>query len=67
MSTLQENRSRQITVTGDDLPLHCPMPNMVSWNQHPRVYLPIAAQGGTALCPFCGTHYTLTGEVKSHH
>jgi len=23
------------------LPLHCPLPEMSLWNQHPRVFLPI--------------------------
>src|SRR5690606_20603617 len=29
------------TVTPDDLPLHCPLPQMYLWNSHPKVYLPI--------------------------
>ena len=41
-----------------DLPLSCPMPEMVLWNSHPRVYLPIE-QTGSAKCPYCGTEYTL--------
>ncbi|HMU63516.1 MAG: zinc-finger domain-containing protein [Nitrosomonas sp.] len=58
--------NRQIEVTIDDLPLHCPMPSMLSWNGHPRVYLPIEATR-EALCPYCGTHYVLKGEVKTNH
>ena len=67
MSELKENRARYIEVNADKLPLHCPMPDMVSWNQHPRVFLPIVQNGGEALCPYCGTRYKLVGEVKGHH
>ena len=54
------NSQRHIEVTGDDLPLHCPMPSMMLWNAHPRVYLPIQ-KTGEALCPYCGTKYLLIG------
>jgi uncharacterized Zn-finger protein len=54
------NRERLIEVSPDDLPLHCPMPSMLLWNAHPRVYLPIAASG-EELCPYCGTRYRLKG------
>jgi uncharacterized Zn-finger protein len=42
-----------------DLPLSCPQPAMALWNSHPRVYLPIEADGGSSLCPYCGTTYVL--------
>lgn len=62
-----ENCERLIEVTGDDLPLHCPMPAMVLWNAHPRVFLPIE-NTGEALCPYCGTLYRLKGgPVSGHH
>lgn len=62
-----DNKQRQIEVTTDDLPLHCPMPSMQLWNSHPRVYLPIENKG-EALCPYCGTRYTLKGgAVTGHH
>ena len=32
-------------ITSARLPLHCPLPEMSLWNQHPRVYLPIEASG----------------------
>lgn len=54
------NSQRHIEVTVADLPLHCPMPSMVLWNAHPRVYLPIQSTG-EALCPYCGTQYVLKG------
>ena len=64
---LQENRARQIEVTAADLPLHCPMPSMLLWNAHPRVFLPVE-KTGEALCPYCGTKYTLKdGATGSGH
>ena len=42
-----------------DLPLSCPLPSMALWNSHPRVYLPIEADGGEADCPYCGAHFVL--------
>ncbi|MDV6343625.1 MULTISPECIES: zinc-finger domain-containing protein [unclassified Nitrosomonas] len=57
---------RQIEITEDDLPLHCPIPSMRLWNGHPRVFLPIEATG-EALCPYCGTLYILKGGAKAAH
>jgi uncharacterized Zn-finger protein len=62
----QDNKQRHIEVTAGDLPLHCPMPSMRLWNAHPRVFLPIETTG-EALCPYCGTRYTLKGEAKASH
>ena len=58
------NTQRQIEVSAADLPLHCPMPSMMLWNAHPRVYLPIQ-KTGEALCPYCGTKYTLAGGTQT--
>ena len=49
------------TVTAKDLPLSCPMPKMVLWNAHPRVYLAIEEKK-EATCPYCNTHYKLVDE-----
>lgn len=57
---------RRIEVTADDLPLHCPTPEMALWNAHPRVFLPIE-DTGEALCPYCGTIFTLRGGIKAEH
>ncbi|MEE9927625.1 zinc-finger domain-containing protein [Microvirgula aerodenitrificans] len=67
MAELKENRANFIEVTAHDLPLHCPMPDMVKWNAHPRVFLPIQQQGGVSRCPYCGTEYKLTGPLPSGH
>ncbi|HIF50665.1 MAG TPA: zinc-finger domain-containing protein [Thiotrichaceae bacterium] len=42
----------------DQLPLHCPLPEMSLWNQHPRVYLPIE-DSAKAKCPYCGSEFVL--------
>jgi uncharacterized Zn-finger protein len=56
--TIPANAENRYTVTAADLPLSCPMPGRSLWNSHPRVYLPIEADG-EARCPYCGAHYTL--------
>jgi uncharacterized Zn-finger protein len=62
----RENTARQIEVSAQDLPLHCPMPDMLLWNAHPRVFLPIE-QTGEALCPYCGTRYILKDGARGGH
>ena len=53
------NAEKTYTVSRADLPLHCPTDEMTLWNSHPRVFLPIEAQGGEARCPYCGALYRL--------
>lgn len=60
-SLRQANAERVYEVTRADLPLSCPMPSMALWNSHPRVYLPIEAEGGRSTCPYCGAQYVLKG------
>jgi len=55
------NAERIYEVGHADLPLSCPMPEMRLWNSHPRVYLPIEAEGGVSTCPYCGAKYRLVG------
>jgi uncharacterized Zn-finger protein len=61
---LQPNAQNQYEVTPEDLPLCCPMPQMVLWSSHPRVYLPIE-ETGWAKCPYCGAEYTLRRLASS--
>lgn len=64
---MTRDTQREIEVTAHDVPLCCPMPDMVQWNSHPRVYLDIASKG-EVLCPYCGTRYRLkAGEVIKAH
>ena len=53
------NAQQRYEVHRADLPLSCPQPSMALWNSHPRVYLPIEADGGTSHCPYCGATYVL--------
>ena len=55
---IQPNVLHQYSVTPADLPLSCPMPGMLLWNSHPKVYLAIEATAW-AKCPYCGAEYTL--------
>jgi uncharacterized Zn-finger protein len=61
--TTPPNRVRE--VTAQDLPLHCPTPDMPLWAQHPRVFLDVEATG-EALCPYCGFRYVLQGGAAKH-
>lgn len=55
----QANAEHRYVVHRGDLPLSCPLPSMALWNSHPRVYLPIEAEGGEVACPYCGSHFVL--------
>ncbi|MSR00781.1 MAG: zinc-finger domain-containing protein [Gammaproteobacteria bacterium] len=55
------NVQRTHSVTHEDLPLSCPMPEMQLWNSHPRVFLSIQSEGEVK-CPYCGTEYILVGK-----
>jgi uncharacterized Zn-finger protein len=43
------------------LPLSCPTKEMIVWNAHPKVYLPIE-KTGEVLCPYCGARYILRDD-----
>lgn len=53
------NAEHTYEVTLDDVPLSCPMPGMMVWNAHPRVYLSIVEDGGQSRCPYCSAIYIL--------
>jgi uncharacterized Zn-finger protein len=59
------DRARQVELTENDLPLHCPLPGAPLWSRHPRVFLDVTKEGA-ALCPYCGTRYIYKGITKSH-
>lgn len=52
------NTQTTYEVSCADLPVSCPLPNMMVWNSHPKVYLPIEATG-KAKCPYCGANFVL--------
>lgn len=53
------NAENTYEVTRADLPLSCPMPGMMLWNSHPRVYISIVDDGGESICPYCSARYIL--------
>ncbi len=56
--TKPANTQKAYMVTKKQLPLSCPQDDMVIWNSHPRVYLPIE-KTGEEVCPYCGAKYKL--------
>ena len=52
---------RSRVIKPQDLPLSCPADDMLLWNAHPKVYLPIE-DTGLEVCPYCGTSYVLQQE-----
>ncbi len=55
-----ENIKKHIEIKEKDLPLRCPMPDMLSWNSHPRVFLEIEKEPNHEItCPYCSTKYKL--------
>lgn len=58
--------AREVSITAHDLPLHCPQRGAPLWARHPRVFLNVL-NTGEATCPYCGTHYTFTGERPTGH
>lgn len=61
----QDNTQRYREVTAADLPLHCPTPDMIAWNSHPRVFLDVGKLG-EVMCPYCGTTFRLMGGAGKH-
>lgn len=55
------NAENKYTVTKQDLPLHCPMDGMTTWNSHPRVFISLE-KTGKGKCPYCGADYELEAD-----
>ena len=53
------NTKKAIEVKSGDLPIHCPLEGSSQWNSHPKVYIPVAENGGTAICPYCSAIYKI--------
>jgi uncharacterized Zn-finger protein len=51
------NAKSAVEVKTGDLPIHCPVEGSSLWNSHPRVYIPVAENGGESKCPYCSTIY----------
>lgn len=55
-----ENKQKYIEILTKNLPLRCPMPDMLAWNAHPRVFLEIEKEPNKEIiCPYCSTKYKL--------
>ena len=50
------NDQNRYEVTDADAPLHCPLPGSSLWNSHPRVYIPLDANG-FGKCIYCGAEF----------
>jgi len=53
------NAKKAIQVTAKDLPIHCPVEGASQWDSHPKVYIPVEENGGTAVCPYCSATYKI--------
>lgn len=49
-------------VSKSDLPISCPTDDMILWNAHPKVYLPLSEENPAAHCPYCGVKFTLQAD-----
>ncbi|HHF7366958.1 TPA: zinc-finger domain-containing protein [Legionella bozemanae] len=52
---------KNYVVHRNELPLSCPTNDMVLWNAHPKVYLPIE-KTGVEVCPYCGSRFVLQND-----
>jgi uncharacterized Zn-finger protein len=60
-SKIPASTEKNYVVHRDQLPLSCPTADMVLWNAHPKVYLPIE-KTGTEVCPYCSARFTLQND-----
>lgn len=50
------NDQNRYEVTEADMPIHCPLPGTSLWNSHPRIYVPLDANGH-GKCLYCSAEY----------
>jgi uncharacterized Zn-finger protein len=50
------NDQHRYEVTAADDPLHCPLPDTSLWDSHPRIYIPLDANG-FGKCLYCGAEF----------
>lgn len=61
--TTGSNNKNEIGISHNDLPLCCPLPSMMHWNYHPRVFLEIEkSTTNSIICPYCSTKYVLIND-----
>lgn len=56
--TKPANTRKEYVITKKDLPLSCPTDDMILWNSHPRVFLPIE-KTHREVCPYCSATFVL--------
>lgn len=59
---ISANTQTKYFVKKNELPLSCPTKEMLLWNAHPRVYLPLGEENKEAICPYCDAKFTLIDE-----
>lgn len=57
---------REYRVTTQQLPISCPTDDMMLWNAHPRVFLPLSKDNPRMVCPYCGMVYVLDDEKNNN-
>ena len=65
--TMAETRRKRAAASRSqpqDLPVHCPNPAMPLWSSI-RASSSTSPTPGEAMCPYCGTRYLLSGEVRT--
>ena len=50
MAEVSTSAETVFRIKKEQLPLHCPLPEMSLWNQHPKVYIPLDKKG-QGKCP----------------
>jgi uncharacterized Zn-finger protein len=58
---MQACAQKEYLIHHRDLPLSCPTDEMVLWNAHPKVYMPIE-KTGEEICPYCGSKFILQND-----
>ncbi len=55
-------KTNVVEVSKKDLPVHCPMDDSELWCSHPRVFIPVEAEG-EASCSYCGMVFKLVDKT----
>jgi len=60
----QPNSETVVSVTREQLPMHCPQPGSALWDSHPRVFIPLE-ESGEGTCSYCGTQFRLVDDAAT--
>ena len=53
---MEKKKNLTLTIEAGQV-ICCPLPEHVSWNNHPRVYIKL--EDGKGICPYCSTKFTV--------